>query len=136
MIVQFFQVVLNSPVRHLQQDADRVIVTCENGKKYQAQFVISAMPQVLLNSVSFDPPLPPLKNQLIQRMPMGSIIKTVTFYERAFWREKGLSGIMISDSGPAHCTLDDTKPDGSYPAITRLEITKRLMQNLILTLTV
>ena len=116
--------VLNSPVCHLQQDADRVIVTCEDGKKYQAQFVISAMPQVLLNSVSFDPPLPPLKNQLIQRMPMGSVIKTVTFYERAFWREKGLSGMMISDGGPAHCTFDDTKPDGSCPAITRLEITE------------
>ena len=78
------------------------------------------MPQALLNSVSFDPPLPPLKNQLIQRMPMGSVIKTVTFYERAFWREKGLNGVLISDSGPAYVTVDDTKPDGSYPAIMRL----------------
>ena len=111
--------VLNSPVCHLKQDADHVVVTCENGKQYQAQYVISAMPQALLNSVSFDPPLPPLKNQLIQRIPMGSSIKTVTFYERAFWREKGLNGILISDSGPAHTSLDYTKPDGSCPAITR-----------------
>lgn len=77
------------------------------------------MPQALLNSVSFDPPLPALKNQLIQRMPMGSAIKTVTFYERAFWHEKGLNGMVISDSGPAHFTMDDTKPDGSCPAIMR-----------------
>ena len=27
--------------------------------------------------------------QIIQRIPMGSIIKTVTFYKRPFWREKG-----------------------------------------------
>ena len=97
-----------------------MVVTCEDGKKYQAQFVISAtMPQALLNSVSFDPPLPPLKNQLIQRMPMGSVIKTVTFYEKAFRREKGLNGVLISDSSPAYITVDDAKPDGSCPAIMR-----------------
>lgn len=113
---------MNSPVCHLQQDADHVVVTCEDGKKYQAQFVISAIPQALLNSVSFDPPLPPLKNQLIQRIPMGSVIKSVTFYEKAFWREKGFNGVLISDSSPAYVTVDDTKPDGSYPAIMRLVI--------------
>lgn len=110
---------MNSPVCRLQQDADHVVVTCENGKRYQAKFVISAMPQALLNSVSFEPPLPPLKNQLIQRIPMGSVIKTVTYYKTAFWREKGLNGVLISDSSPAYVTVDDTKPDGSYPAIMR-----------------
>ena len=121
-VLLWFQVILNSPVCQLQQDADHVVVTCEDGKKYQAQFVISAIPQALLNSVSFNPPLPPLKNQLIQRIPMGSVIKTVTFYEKAFWREKGFNGVLISDSSPAYVTVDDTKPDGSYPAIMRLVI--------------
>ncbi len=52
-------------------------------------------------------------------MPMGSVIKTVTYYEDAWWREHGLSGVLIanSDSGPVYVTLDDTKPDGSYPAL-------------------
>ena len=50
---------------------------------------------------------------------MGSVIKTVTFYEKAFWREKGLNGVLISDSSPAYVTVDDTKPDGSFPAIMR-----------------
>lgn len=113
------QVILNSPVCRLTQGANKVVVTCENGKQYQAQFVISAMPQALLNSVSFDPPLPPLKNQLIQRIPMGSVIKSVTFYKEAFWRSKGLDGVLISDAGPSYVTVDDTKPDGSYPAIMR-----------------
>ena len=80
------------------------------------------MPQPLLNSVSFDPPLPPLKNQLIQRMPLGSSIKTITFYKKPFWREKGLNGMVISDSGPAHISVDDTKPDGSCPAIMRYKM--------------
>ena len=130
----WFQVILNSPVCHLQQDADHVVVKCEDGKKYQAQFVISAMPQALLNSVSFDPPLPPLKNQLIQRIPMGSVIKTVTFYEKAFWREKGFNGVLISDSSPAYVTVDDTKPDGSYPAIMRLVFIPVLFLHMVKTL--
>lgn len=114
-----FKVILNSPVKQLVQDADGVAITCENGKIYKAKYVISAMPQALLNQISFEPPLPPLKNQLIQRIPMGSVIKTITFYEEAFWRTKGLSGIIIADSesGPVQAALDDTKPDGSHPAI-------------------
>lgn len=89
------------------------------------------MPQPLLNSVSFDPPLPPLKSQLIQRMPLGSSIKTITFYKKAFWREKGLNGMVISDSGPAHISVDDTKPDGSCPAIMRYKVWKDISRNYI-----
>lgn len=79
---------------------------------------------------------------------MGSIIKTVTFYKRPFWREKGttsrmfylnclfslefrqigtifffhfflqgLAGYFNSDEGPVEEGYDDTKPDGSHPAI-------------------
>ena len=55
----------------------------------QADYVISAMPLSLLNRITFVPPLPPGKRQLTQRAPMGSIIKTVVFYEKAFWKENG-----------------------------------------------
>jgi monoamine oxidase len=50
---------------------------------------------------------------------MGSVIKTITYYEDAWWREQGLSGVLIAnaDSGPVNGTLDDSKPDGSYPAL-------------------
>ncbi|EDO40503.1 predicted protein [Nematostella vectensis] len=113
------RVILNSSVVKIAQDEDHVVVTCENGKSYKAQYVISAMPQALLNQVSFNPPLPALKNQLIQRIPMGSVIKTITFYDKPFWREKGLNGCVIADSesGPVQAGLDDTKPDGSHPAL-------------------
>lgn len=115
----FLQVILSSPVISLTQNGDHVIVSCENGKSYKAKYAISAMPQALLNRISFEPPLPALKNQLIQRIPMGSVIKTLTYYDKAFWREKGLNGLAIADSesGPVQAVIDDTKPDGSYPAL-------------------
>lgn len=65
---------------------------------------------------------------------MGSVIKTVTFYEKAFWREKGFNGVLISDSSPAYVTVDDTKPDGSYPAIMRLVIIPVLFLHMVKTL--
>lgn len=62
---------------------------------------------------------------------MGSVIKTVTFYEKAFWREKGFNGVLISDCSPAYVTVDDTKPDGSYPAIMRLVIISVLFLQIV-----
>jgi len=51
---------------------------------------------------------------------MGSVIKTMTFYERAYWRESGLSGEMMTDNGPVLTSYDDTKPDGSFPCLVGL----------------
>ncbi|XP_078064738.1 amine oxidase [flavin-containing] A-like, partial [Mustelus asterias] len=108
---------LRSPVVRVEQEADSVTVTSAGGETVQGQFAISAVPHAILQKIHFEPPLPAVKNQLIQRMPMGSVIKTVTFYQRAFWKERGLSGCSISDTGPVIFSIDDTKPDGSHPAI-------------------
>ncbi|XP_031553382.1 amine oxidase [flavin-containing] B-like isoform X2 [Actinia tenebrosa] len=111
------KVIVNSPVLQVNQEKDHVIVTCKNRNSYQSKYVISAIPQALLNKVSFVPPLSPLKNQLIQRFPMGSSIKTFAFYETAFWKSKGLNGVILSDFGPIHTSMDDTKPGANLPVI-------------------
>lgn len=110
---------MSSPLYSIEQKVDHTIVRCLNGKIYKTKYVISAIPHALLRSISFSPPLSALKNQLIQKMPMGSVIKTITYYETAWWREQGLSGVLIAnaESGPVYVALDDTKPDGSYPAL-------------------
>ena len=51
------------------------------------------------------------------RMPMGSCIKYVATYDRAFWREAGFSGEAFSDTGPTTTTFDDSSHDGSQPAL-------------------
>lgn len=45
--------------------------------------------------LEFKPQLPGPRSQLCQRMPMGSIIKTVTFYKTAWWRNKGFTGSVL-----------------------------------------
>uniref|UniRef100_A0A8C2GV38 Amine oxidase n=1 Tax=Cyprinus carpio TaxID=7962 RepID=A0A8C2GV38_CYPCA len=69
--------------------------------------------------IHFNPELPPLRNQLIHRVPMGSVIKCMVYYKENFWRKKGYCGSMVieEEEAPIGLTLDDTKPDGSVPAI-------------------
>ncbi|KAK7882334.1 hypothetical protein WMY93_028508 [Mugilogobius chulae] len=85
----------------------------------QAKYVVLAIPPGLNVKVHFNPELPPLRNQLIHRVPMGSVIKCMVYYKENFWRKKGYCGsMMIEDNGsPIGLTLDDTKPDGTVPAI-------------------
>ncbi|ELU05226.1 hypothetical protein CAPTEDRAFT_132959, partial [Capitella teleta] len=107
----------NDTVIRIEEKEGAVKVITESGNIHQADYIISAIPATLLNRMKFDPVLPPLKIQLIQRLPMGSIIKTMTFYKTAFWREKGFSGQMVTDLKPVRYCIDDTKPDGSSPCI-------------------
>lgn len=114
------RVQLNKPVVGIDQIQQTIVLTTLDGHKYRAEYVIIAVPPPLLMKIHFNPSLPPLKNQLIQRTPMGSVIKCIVYYEKTFWREKGMCGSSIiegDDKHPLVFTLDDTKPDGSHPAI-------------------
>lgn len=117
------QVRFSSPVAAIKQSGSdgtgRTTVVTSDGATYTANYVISAVPMALLNRIHFEPTLPPLKLQLIQRMPMGSVIKTMTFYEKTFWRSKGYSGQLLvdDDAGIRVWTFDDTKPDGQAPCL-------------------
>ncbi|KAG8191606.1 hypothetical protein JTE90_018538 [Oedothorax gibbosus] len=114
-------VIQNSPVVEINQESkDLVSVKTLNGNQYKAKYVVIALPPILQLKIHFRPELPPLRNQLIQRTPMGSIIKLHIYYKTTFWRNNGLNGSFLIKGGDEHpmfFTLDDTKPDGSHPAI-------------------
>uniref|UniRef100_A0A8D0SPU1 Amine oxidase n=1 Tax=Sus scrofa TaxID=9823 RepID=A0A8D0SPU1_PIG len=94
----------------------RIISTTNGG---QAKYVISAIPPVLGMKIHFSPPLPMMRNQLITRVPLGSVIKCIVYYKEPFWRHKDYCGSMIieGEEAPIAYTLDDSKPDGSCAAI-------------------
>ncbi|XP_077150932.1 amine oxidase [flavin-containing] B-like isoform X1 [Ranitomeya variabilis] len=113
------RVKLERPVIRLVQSGEVVIVETLNHEVYQSKFVISAIPPVLTTKIHFNPELPSVRNQLIHRLPMGSVIKCMVYYKEAFWRKMGFCGCMMieDEDTPIGFTLDDTKPDGSAPAI-------------------
>jgi monoamine oxidase len=110
------RVELSAPVRVIRTDADGVVAG-----EVRARRVIVAVPPALAGRIEYDPPLPSRRDQLTQRMPMGSVIKCMAVYEEPFWREDGLSGQAISLPGPAQVVFDNTPPNGSPGLIGFLE---------------
>ncbi|KAG8136448.1 hypothetical protein E2320_005028 [Naja naja] len=113
------KVKLRSPVVHIDQSGNDIIVETLNHEIYKSKYVISAIPPILVGKIHFTPELPTIRNQLIQRLPMGSVIKCMMYYKEAFWRKLGFCGctIILDEDAPISVTLDDTKPDGSIPAL-------------------
>jgi monoamine oxidase len=103
-------VTLNAPVRRIEQTADHVTVTSDLGQ-VRASRVIVAVPPPLAAKIDWDPLLPPLHQQLLQRLPLGSLMKCDAVYSRPFWRDAGLSGMGLIDSGPVRVSFDNSPPD-------------------------
>src|SRR3954466_2983111 len=110
------KVVLNSPVRKITQKADRVQVDSEKLTAV-GQRVIVAIPPPLAGRLQYTPRLPALRDQLTQRMPLGSVMKVIALYDKPFWRDKGYTGQVVSDTGPVQATFDNTPPEGSPGAL-------------------
>jgi monoamine oxidase len=109
---------LGAPVRRIEHGEGGVVLDADGaggelgGVTVRARRAIVAIPPTLAGRIAYDPPLPARRDQLTQRMPQGTVIKTMAIYERPFWREQGLSGQATSDVGPARVVFDNSPPDG------------------------
>ena len=102
------RITLSTPVRSIRTDDDGVVAG-----EVRARRVIVALPPALAGRIEYDPILPGPRDQLTQRMPMGSVIKTMSIYDEPFWRDEGFSGSAVSLPGPAQVIFDNTPPNGS-----------------------
>jgi monoamine oxidase len=74
---------------------------------------IVAIPPALASRIRYEPLLPGFRDQLTQRMPLGTVAKCMAIYDEPFWRADGLTGQATSDTGPVKLTFDNSPPDGS-----------------------
>lgn len=102
---------LGLPVSVVRQDADGVVVVAGD-QTFTARRCIVTVPLGILSRVRFEPGLPPMREQLHQRCPMGATVKVIAAYDRAFWRDRGFSGEAVCTAGPISVTFDATVPDG------------------------
>jgi monoamine oxidase len=111
---------LGVPVRRVatrgQGMATEVAVTTEDGEVVTARRVVVTLPPTLAGRLVYEPALPSWRDQLTQRVPAGSIIKLYAVYDRPFWRDEGLTGQVVSDTGPVKLTFDNSLP-GAEPGI-------------------
>ena len=106
------RVVLSSPVRRIIQSRTGVTVHTDT-QTFHGKTAIVTGPPSLTGLIRYEPLLPPLRAQLLQRFPQGSAIKVEASYPHPFWREAGLAGQVTSDTGPIKLTFDNSPPDGS-----------------------
>ena len=60
------------------------------------------------------------RDQLVQRMPQGSVVKFHVLYEDPWWRDEGLSGMVLAPGEPIGVIFDCTPPAGRPGLISGL----------------
>ncbi|CAF4545478.1 unnamed protein product [Rotaria socialis] len=118
---------LETPVQKIVQKEDGTILvtTTQNQATIQCRKVILAIPPSQIIPIQFEPMLPGYKRELFKHMPIGSYLKFIFIFDKAFWREDGLSGEVVSDGsftslglsiGPLNYLIDGTSSNGT-PAL-------------------
>ena len=107
---------VNAPVRRIDQLDGRVLVHGD-GFSLSASRVIVAVPAAVVDRIIYAPALPGARAQMHQRLCPGSTIKISCVYDAPFWRAKGSSGRIVSNSGPLTVTFDNTVPGDPHGVI-------------------
>jgi monoamine oxidase len=106
------RVVLNARVHTIVQD-DTGAQIISDALRLSCARVIVALPPTLAGRLHYRPALPGLRDQLTQRMPMGTVVKVQCIYPTPFWRDAALTGQASSDVGAVRITFDNSPADSS-----------------------
>ena len=106
------RILLKQAVRRIEQHRRGVRVFTKHMTVSGKQVIVTG-PPVVTNQIHYDPHLPADRRALLQRFPQGNIIKCQAVYDRAFWRDSGLTGQAVALDGPVRVTFDNSPPDGS-----------------------
>ena len=87
-------------MQRIEQTATASSVSGNGFERDTRKRVIVAIPPTLAGRHRLHPAMPALRDQLTQRMPMGTVIKVQCVYDEPFWRADGLAGQATSDTGP------------------------------------
>jgi monoamine oxidase len=110
-LAEGLEVRLSSPVRRIEHGDSGVHVHFDGGS-LRASRVVVAVPPKLVAAIAFEPALTGKRAELVEKMPMGAVIKCTAIYSEPFWRSEGLSGLCVSDRGPIHVSFDNSPPEG------------------------
>lgn len=105
-------VALDAAVRRVDQTGDRVRVRTDRGP-VEARRVVVAVPPPTALAIDWAPGLPDRRRRLLRSGTMGDLMKVDAVYRRPFWRDAGLDGFGISESGAGRVVFDNSPPDGT-----------------------
>ena len=112
------ELITGQPVRRIEVSNDGVQVVAN--KTFSADRIVVCLPPKLwAQSIAFQPALPSTLHQLATNTQtwMEDSIKVAFVYERPFWRERGTSGVLFSQTGPVTEFYDHTNADNTRYAL-------------------
>lgn len=110
---------LSDPVAAVHVDDDGVTVHAASGAVAADHVVLAVPPALAVESIAFTPDLPAPVRSLAEGTAvwMGTVVKAVAVYDRAFWRDAGLAGAAVSRVGPFGELHDHSGPQAQPAAI-------------------
>ncbi|CAL5871359.1 uncharacterized protein PFLUO_LOCUS5609 [Penicillium psychrofluorescens] len=109
--------ILKSPVQQIQQAPTGVLVSTARGE-ILAKRVIVTVPTPLYRLINFYPPLPEAKIELSQKNRLGYTNKVMLLYDRPWWRDAGLCGLLQSFKGPVAVSRDSSVDETGQFSLT------------------
>ncbi|WP_372734899.1 flavin monoamine oxidase family protein [Nocardioides sp.] len=104
-------VALKAPVTKIVQKDGHAIIHTRRGVVRAKRVIVAAPPPMVLD-IDWFPRLPRRRTQMLRHMDMGQLMKCDAIYKTPFWREAGLNGFGLNDSGAARAVFDNTPADG------------------------
>lgn len=114
------KVLYDHAVTGISYQENCAFIETNNGVGLNAKQVILTVPPNLQTKIHFDPPLPSMRAQLLEHSGMPSVTKIILVYDIPFWRRKGLSGVIQSDTGIVREAVDSSPLDGKRGVLTVL----------------
>jgi monoamine oxidase len=105
------RVLLNMPVRIIEHGPEGVRLLSTAGA-IEARAALVAVPPMMVSKLDFAPPLPAGLRRALGVWQSGAVIKVLVRYPRAFWRARGLSGVVMWRDLPGLFACDVSKDNG------------------------
>ncbi|CAN5393126.1 FAD-dependent oxidoreductase [soil metagenome] len=104
-------VALHAPVDKIVQRDHRVHVHTGRGVVTAKRVIVAAPPPMVLD-LDWFPQLPTRRRKLLKAQDMGKLMKCDAVYKKPFWRDAGLSGFGVNDSGAVRVAFDNSPKNG------------------------
>ncbi|MEV7621199.1 FAD-dependent oxidoreductase [Microbacterium sp. NPDC089321] len=99
------RLLLSTPARRIVQDDTGVTVSADS-LTVTARYAIVTAATMHRKDIEFEPALSEQAKSLSNLWRLGGLSKAYVAYEKPFWREEGISGEAVADTGAVFITFD------------------------------
>ena len=109
------RLILNAAVETIEWSTEKVKVRT-SAQLFEADQVIVAVPPVMASRIGYGPALPQALSRALNAWKSGPVMKGQFRYARAFWRDKGLNG-MVAWRNIHGLFAHDNSRDADHPTL-------------------